>query len=358
MIKEEKLEEIKKRLIEIDKFFLDPNFIKNQNEYKKVSKERAELVEILETHEKYMNLNKKINEARSLLSDNTIEEELKELAKEEIEELEKEKERIEDTLRKLLIKKEPDDEKNVFMELRAGAGGDESAIFVADLFRMYQKYCEKKGWKIEIVSAHQSSLDGYKELILFISGKDIYFNLKYERGVHRVQRIPQTESQGRIHTSTVTVAVLPEVEETEIYIDPKDIRIDTFRASGAGGQYVNKTDSAIRITHIPTGLVVSSQDERSQFQNKMKALQVLRAKLYEKEQQEKREKLARERKMQIGTGERSEKIRTYNYPQNRVTDHRINLTLYKLDKILDGDLDELISKLQIFFATENNYILN
>ncbi len=238
------------------------------------------------------------------------------------------------------------------MEFRAGAGGDESSIFVADLFRMYQRYCEKKNWKIEIVNSHASDLEGFKELILSVSGKNVYFDLKYESGVHRVQRIPLTESQGRIHTSTVTVAVLPEIEEEEVYIDPKDLRIDTYRSSGAGGQHVNKTDSAIRITYLPTGLIITSQDERSQFQNKINAMKVLRAKIYKMEESKKNAKLSQERRSQIGTGDRSEKIRTYNFPQNRITDHRINLTLYKLDKVLDGDIDDIISKLQFHFSEE------
>jgi peptide chain release factor 1 len=287
-----------------------------------------------------------------MLTEHQNDEEFLELAKTEMEDLKQEENKLEIELKTLLIKKDPNDEKNVFMELRAGAGGDESSIFVADLFRMYQRYCEKNGWKIEIVNSHTSDLDGFKELILYISGDNMYFNLKYERGVHRVQRIPQTESQGRIHTSTVTVAVLPEAEESDVFVDPKDIRVDTFRASGAGGQHVNKTDSAIRITHLPTGIIVSSQDQRSQYQNKMKAMQVLRAKLLEKEEEEKNKQLSDERRLQIGTGDRSEKIRTYNYPQNRVTDHRINLTLYKLDKIIDGDLEEIVSQLQLHFTEQ------
>lgn len=354
MIKQEKFKELMNRLKEIDQFFLDQNIIKDQRRYQEKFKERRNIEEVLNIYKQFQDIEKKIKEAKTILKEDSKDEELVILAKEEIENLDKEKKEIELNLRKLLVRPDPDDDKNAFMELRAGTGGEESAIFVADLFRMYQKYCEKNGWKIEIINSHASNLEGFKELILLISGKKIYFNLKYEKGVHRVQRIPQTESQGRIHTSAVTVAILPEAEESDIYIDNKDLRIDAYRASGAGGQHVNKTDSAIRITHIPTGLVVTSQDQRSQYQNKMKAMQVLRAKLYEKEQEERNKKISQERKSQIGTGDRSEKIRTYNYPQNRVTEHRINLTLYKLDKIMDGDLDEITSKLQIHFAEENS----
>ena len=354
MIKQEKFKELMDRLKEIDQLFLDQNIVKNQKEYKKISKERSNIEEVLNIYKQFQDVEDKISQAKAILKEDSKDEELIMLAKEEIENLEKEKEEIELNLRKLLVKPDPDDDKNAFMELRAGTGGEESAIFVADLFRMYQKYCEKNGWKIEIINSHASNLEGFKELILLISGKKIYYSLKYEKGVHRVQRVPQTESQGRIHTSAVTIAILPEAEESDVYVDPKDLKIDTYRSSGAGGQHVNKTDSAIRITHIPTGLVVTSQDQRSQYQNKMKALQVLRAKLYEKEQEDKNKKLSQERKSQIGTGDRSEKIRTYNYPQNRVTEHRINLALYKLDKIMDGDLDEILSKLQIHFAEENS----
>lgn len=352
MLQEEKSKELVKRLNEIDQLFLNQDIIKDQKKYKKISKERNEIEEILNCHKHFQEINNKINETKTLLDEASDDEEFKELAREELNHLEMEKIKAEASLRKLLIKKDPNDEKNIFMEFRAGAGGNESSIFVADLFRMYQRYCEKKGWKMEIISSHASDLDGFKELILCIKGEKVYFNLKYESGVHRVQRVPQTESQGRIHTSTVTVAVLPEIEEEDIDIDQKDLKIDTYRSSGAGGQHVNKTDSAIRITHLPSGIVVTSQDERSQLQNKMRAMQVLRAKIYKTEQAKKNEKLSQERKSQIGTGDRSEKIRTYNFPQNRITDHRINLTLYKLDKVLDGDIEDIISKLQLHYTKE------
>ncbi len=348
MIKSEKIEEKKKRLSEIDKLLLDPNIIKDKKKFAEISKERAEVEELLSLYDRYIQIKKEIEDTETLLND----EEMGKLALDEIEKLKEEQKTIEKRLNTLLIKKDPQDIKDVFLEIRAGTGGEEAAIFAGDLFRMYQKYCEKRGWKIEIMDSHPSDLNGFKEIILHIQGKDVYFYLKYEKGVHRVQRIPVTESSGRIHTSAVSVAVLPEIEEEEVFIDPKDLKIESFRASGHGGQYVNTTDSAVRITHIPTGIVVSCQDERSQHQNKAKALQILRARLYEKQQRELQEKLAKERKAQIGTGDRSEKIRTYNYPQNRVTDHRINLTLYKLDKIMDGELDDVINALISHYSKE------
>ncbi len=340
-----KLEELSERFEELNKLLIDPNIIANQDKYKEITKARSEIEEVVNEYHQYKKIIKELEEAQNLLEDK----EMEELAREEIKKLEKEKEISEKKIKKLLIKRDPNDNKNVFLEIRAGAGGSEAAIFVADLYRMYSRYVENKNWKIELVDSHPSELDGYKEIILYIKGKNVYFNLKYESGVHRVQRIPVTESQGRIHTSTATVAVLPEVEENDVYIDPKDLKIDTYRASGAGGQHVNKTSSAVRITHIPTGIVVTSQDQRSQHQNKAKAMQVLRAKLYEIAEKEKNEAIANQRREQVGTGERSEKIRTYNYPQNRVTDHRINLTLYKLDRIMDGDLDDIIEALILHF---------
>jgi len=340
-----KLEELSERFEELNKLLIEPNIIANQDKYKEITKARSEIEEVVNEYHQYKKIIKELEEAQNLLEDK----EMEELAREEIKKLEKEKEISEKKIKKLLIKRDPNDNKNVFLEIRAGAGGSEAAIFVADLYRMYSRYVENKNWKIELVDSHPSELDGYKEIILYIKGKNVYFNLKYESGVHRVQRIPVTESQGRIHTSTATVAVLPEVEENDVYIDPKDLKIDTYRASGAGGQHVNKTSSAVRITHIPTGIVVTSQDQRSQHQNKAKAMQVLRAKLYEIAEKEKNEAIANQRREQVGTGERSEKIRTYNYPQNRVTDHRINLTLYKLDRIMDGDLDDIIEALILHF---------
>ncbi len=341
MINPEKIKEKKDRLSKIDKLLLNPEIIKDQKKYAEISKERAEIEELISLYERYTDIKKEIEETESLLDD----EEMGELARAELKKLESELKSLEKEINSHLVRKGIQDSKNVFMEIRAGTGGEEAAIFAGDLFRMYQKYCERKGWKVEIMDSHPSDLNGFKEIILYIKGKDAYFNLKYEKGVHRVQRIPVTESSGRIHTSAVSVAVLPEIDEEEVFIDPKDLKIDVFRASGHGGQHVNTTDSAVRITHIPTGIIVTCQDERSQYQNKRKALQILRARLYEKQQKELQEKIAYERKLQIGTGDRSEKIRTYNYPQNRVTDHRINLTLYKLDKIMDGELDDIINAL-------------
>ncbi len=351
IIKKEKIKEIENRIKEIDKELIKPETIKDYKKYKELGKERNQLHEILELYEKYKKLAKEYEDTMKIMEED---ESMRELAEEELERISNEKERLERELKNRLIKRDPDDSKNVIMEIRAGAGGEEAAIFAADLFRMYQKFCEKKGWKIEILNTHRSDLNGFKEIIFYVKGENVYSILKYERGVHRVQRVPVTESSGRIHTSTATVAVLPEMEEGEIKIDPRDLKIETFRASGPGGQYVNTTDSAVRITHLPTGIVVSCQDQRSQYQNRIKAMQILRARLYEKQKQEQQEKLAKERKSQIGSGERSEKIRTYNFPQNRVTDHRINLTLYNLDRILDGELDEIIENLML--ADEKNEV--
>jgi peptide chain release factor 1 len=278
--------------------------------------------------------------------------ELRQLIKEEIKLLEEKIERLEKELPLLLLPKDPNDEKNVIVEIRAGAGGEEAALFAAELMRMYQRYAERKGWKVEVLDINETGLGGVKEVVLRIEGKGAYSRLKYESGVHRVQRVPVTEAGGRIHTSTATVAVLPEVDEVEVEIRPEDLKIETMRASGHGGQHVNRTESAVRITHIPTGIVVSCQNERSQHQNKATALRILRAKLYELYQREQQEKIQKERRSQVGTGERSEKIRTYNFPQNRVTDHRIGLTVYNLPEVLDGDLDEFIDALIAHFRAE------
>lgn len=354
MLNEKKLLELKARLEEIDRLFQAPDLVKDQKRMKELSRERIEVASVLDAHARLGDIESKIKETRTLAREHPNDAELQDLIRAELSELEEKKTAAGKELRELLIRKDPDDGKNVFMELRAGAGGDEASLFVADLFRMYQRYSEKRKWKIEIVDSHASEMKGFKELVFSVTGKDVYASLKYESGVHRVQRIPLTESQGRIHTSTVTVAVLPEVEEVEIFIDQKDLKIDVYRSSGAGGQYVNKTDSAVRITHLPSGIVVTSQDQRSQLQNRVKAMQVLRAKLHEQAEAEKTSRISQDRKSQIGTGERSEKTRTYNYPQNRVTDHRINLSLYKLDKIMDGDLEEIISSFQL--RTENEQL--
>lgn len=294
-------------------------------------------------YREYKKVLEDIEATKELLSSN--DEELKEMAEEELSQLEEKKEKLLEEIKILLIPKDPNDEKNVIMEIRAGAGGEEAALFAHDLFRMYSMYAEKKGWKVEIMSSNETDIGGFKEVILNISGKGAYSRLKYESGVHRVQRVPTTEAGGRIHTSTATVAVLPEVEEVDVEINPNDIKVDVFRSGGHGGQSVNTTDSAVRVTHIPTGIVVTCQDERSQIQNRERALKILRAKLYEMALQEQQREIAETRKSQVGTGERSERIRTYNFPQGRVTDHRIGLTLYRLQEVLDGDLDEIIDAL-------------
>jgi len=320
-------------------------------EYQKLAKEHAEIAPLVETYRKYKETEQQLAENEQLLKEEK-DPEMRHLIREEIDELQRQKEKLTRQLKLLLVPKDPNDEKNVILEIRAGTGGEEAALFAADLFRMYSRYAEGQGWKIEILDSHPTEMGGFKEVIANISGKGAYSRLKYERGVHRVQRIPVTESQGRIHTSAVTVAVLPEAEEVDIEIDPNDLRIDVFRSSGPGGQSVNTTDSAVRITHIPTGIVVSCQDEKSQHKNKAKAMKVLRARLLELKRREQEEKIAKERRSQVGTGDRSERIRTYNFPQNRITDHRINLTLYKLEEVLNGALDEIIDPLITHYQTE------
>jgi len=340
----ERLERISERYRKLEEELSKPEVIKDIKRFRELSREHKELSEIWETYNEYKKAKKDLEEAKKILK--SPDPELRTLAEEEVERLRERIEDLEAQLRIHLIPKDPNDSKNVILEIRAGTGGEEAALFAGDLMRMYQKYAEEKGWKVSVLSSNKTGLGGIKEAILLIEGEGAYSRLKYESGVHRVQRIPVTESGGRIHTSTATVAVLPEAGEEEVEINPQEIKVETFRASGAGGQYVNTTETAVRITHIPTGIVVSCQDERSQFQNKQKALKILRAKLKDLYERKKREEIARERKEQVGTGERSEKIRTYNFPQNRVTDHRINLTLYKLPDILDGKLDEIIEALR------------
>jgi len=347
----ERLEEVEHRYETLSHLLSQPEVIHNQTELQKVAKEYAELGRVVDLYRKLKKLEEEIRENRSLM-ESEEDEELKRLAKEEVVHLLEEKGRVERDLRIALLPKDPNDEKNILLEIRAGTGGEEAGLFAADLFRMYAKYAEKKNWKVEILSRHYTGVGGFKEIIALIEGKGVYSRLKYESGVHRVQRVPITESQGRIHTSTVTVAILPEAEEVEVEIDPNDLRIDIFRSSGPGGQSVNTTDSAVRITHLPTGIVVSCQDEKSQHKNKAKALKILRARLLEKARQEKEKEISEKRRNQVGTGERSERIRTYNFPQGRVTDHRIGLTLYRLDEILEGDLDEIIDSLITYYQTE------
>jgi peptide chain release factor 1 len=338
----QKLANLSERLDELNRLLSSEGITDNMDNYRKLSQEHAEITPIVEQYRAYEQTEKDLKTAHEMLSDP----EMKAFAQEEIDGAKARLEDIEKSLQTLLLPKDPNDEKNIFLEIRAGTGGDESGLFAGDLFRMYSRYAERKGWKVEVVSANEGEVGGYKEIIAKIIGYGAYSKLKFESGGHRVQRVPDTETQGRIHTSACTVAVLPEVEEVgDVEINPADIRIDTFRASGAGGQHINKTDSAVRITHMPTGIVVECQDGRSQHSNKAQAMQVLAARIKAKQVDEQQSKIASERRSLIGSGDRSERIRTYNYPQGRITDHRINLTLYKIDAITEGDMDELINAL-------------
>ena len=340
----ERLSEFVNRHEELSLLINDPDIIADQGKWRGLMKEYSDITPIAEKYTEYKNTQKNIEEAIEMLEEKP-DEELKSLLKDELSENRERLAEIEEELKMLLILKDPNDDKNVIMEIRGGAGGDEAALFAGSLFRMYNKYAERNGWKVELMSASESDLGGFKEVCFMITGRGAYSRLKYESGVHRVQRVPETESGGRIHTSTVTVAVLPEADEVDVQIDMNDVRIDVFRASGNGGQCVNTTDSAVRVTHIPTGIVVSCQDEKSQLKNKNKALKVLYARLYDMELKKHNEEIAGERKAQVGTGNRNERIRTYNFPQGRVTDHRVNLTLYKIDNIMEGELDEIIDAL-------------
>ena len=340
----DRLDDILIRYEQVMEELNDPEVVGNQEHFRKLMKEQTELAPIVDKYTEYKQ--EKQNEQDSLeLLEAENDEEMRELAKEELAAAKDNIERIEKELKVLLLPKDPMDEKNVIVEIRAGAGGDEAALFAADLFRMYNKYAESQHWKVEMMSANENGIGGFKEVVFMISGSSVYSKMKYESGVHRVQRVPETESGGRIHTSTVTVAIMPEAEEVDVKLDMNDVRIDVFRASGNGGQCVNTTDSAVRITHIPTGIVISCQDEKSQLKNKEKGLKVLRSRLYEMELEKKQKEEAAYRKNQVGTGDRSEKIRTYNFPQGRCTDHRIKLTLHRLDSIMNGDLEEIIDSL-------------
>ncbi|HHV64442.1 MAG TPA: peptide chain release factor 1 [Peptococcaceae bacterium] len=339
-----RLDEIEKKYEELSELLAKPEVIANQAEYQKYAKNQASIEDTVITYREYKKVVAQINDTKALLQED-LDPEMQEMAELELDELKKRLAELEQELKRLLLPKDPNDEKNVIMEIRAGAGGEEAALFAAVLYKMYIKYAEKHNWKTEILSANYTDIGGFKEIIFMIEGRGAYSRLKFESGVHRVQRIPTTESGGRIHTSTATVAVLPEAEEVDVEINPNDIRIDIFCSSGPGGQSVNTTQSAVRITHLPTGIVVSCQDEKSQLKNKDKAMKVLRARLLEKAQQEALGEIAQERRSQVGTGDRSERIRTYNYPQGRVSDHRIGLTLHKLDEILLGELDEIIDAL-------------
>ena len=337
----QKLEGLESRYEEVSTLITDPDVIADQPRYVKLTKEWKDLGDIMDARKRYINCLNSIKEAKDILA-NESDPEMKEMAREELNENEALQPKLEEEIKIALVPKDPEDAKNVQMEIRGGAGGDEAALFAGDLFNMYKKYCESKGWNVSVTSVSEGAVGGYKEIDFAVSGADVYGTLKYESGVHRVQRVPETESGGRIHTSTITVAVMPEAEDVDVQIDEKDIRIDVCRASGAGGQCVNTTDSAVRLTHYPSGIVVYSQTEKSQIQNKAKAFALLKSKLYDIEQQQRHDAEAEMRRSQIGTGDRSEKIRTYNFPQGRVTDHRINLTLYKLDKIMNGDIQEII----------------
>lgn len=341
----DKLQGIEDKLEKINSSLCDPEVVSNQEEYKKLMREAKTLTPIVEKLREYKKANSDLTEAKEMLADSSLDKEFRDMASEEAAEAQKKTEELKEELKVLLLPKDPNDYKNVIVEIRGGAGGEEAALFAGSLFRMYSMYAERKGWKTEIMNENPTELGGYKETSFMIEGEGAYSRLKFESGVHRVQRVPETESQGRVHTSTVTVAVLPEAEEVEFTLDPADLQIDVFRSSGAGGQKVNKTSSAIRVTYLPTGMVVECQDERSQYKNKDKALKVLRSRLLEEKTAKQNAEIAGERRSQVGTGDRSERIRTYNFPQGRVSDHRIGLTLYKIEAIMNGDLDEIIDAL-------------
>ncbi|MFQ6032470.1 MAG: peptide chain release factor 1 [Candidatus Zixiibacteriota bacterium] len=339
------LEKIEEKHKELTHLLSDPSVLSDRNRYKKIAKEHNDLAEIVDLSTKYKKVLDSIEEDEKL-SKESKDKDLVELAKSELEELYSQKKMYEDKLKILLLPKDPNDSRNTIVEIRAGTGGEEAALFAADLYKMYLKHAEKQGWKVEPMNSNPTGMGGFKEIIFLVEGEDVYGMLKYESGVHRVQRVPVTEASGRIHTSAASVAVLPEAEEVEVQIDPEDLKIDVFRSSGPGGQSVNTTDSAVRITHLPTNTVVTCQDEKSQLKNKNKAMKVLRARLFDKAQREQSQKIAQQRKSMVGSGDRSEKIRTYNFPQGRVTDHRIGLTLYKLDNILAGEIDEFVEALK------------
>ncbi|OGR18595.1 MAG: peptide chain release factor 1 [Desulfobacterales bacterium GWB2_56_26] len=320
----------------------DPDLVGNQKDYQKVVREHSHLIKLNDKYREYKKVQQEILEIKTILFDENEDLELKELAKADLEDLVNQEKRLDQEMKIILLPKDPNDDKNIFLEIRAGTGGDEAALFAGDLFRMYSRFAESMGWRVEVMSSNPLGIGGFKEIIALISGEQVYSKLKYESGVHRVQRVPETETQGRIHTSAVTVAILPEVDEVELNIDMNELKFDVFRSSGPGGQSVNTTDSAVRVTHLPTGLVVTCQDEKSQHKNKAKALVVLRARLLDQMERERHDKISQDRKSQVGSGDRSERVRTYNFPQGRMTDHRINLTLYKLDAIMSGKIEDVI----------------
>ncbi len=346
----DKLEEVVDRFMEVEGLLSDPTVLSDQKRFRALTREHADLAETVRVYRRYREIEQQIEDNRELLRDEDPD--MREMAREELPELEAEHQSLAEQLTVLLLPKDPNDGKNIILEIRAGTGGDEAALFAADLFRAYSRYAEKRGWKVEILSSSEAGVGGFKEVIAMISGDNVYSRLKYESGTHRVQRVPETEAQGRIHTSACTVAVLPEAEDVDLEIDPADLRIDLYRASGAGGQHVNKTESAVRITHIPTGVVVACQDEKSQHKNKARAMKVLRSRILDAMQAEQHAQMAADRKSQVGSGDRSERIRTYNFPQGRCTDHRIGLTLYKLDAIMQGDFDEIFDALAAHYQAE------
>jgi peptide chain release factor 1 len=346
-----KLDELEIKLSSLEEKLSDPALIANQREYTKVAQEYAQVTKLASLCSVYQKVHEDLAENNEMLAEEE-DPELLELVKNDIHELQEKSNKLENDLKYLLLPKDPNDEKNILLEIRAGTGGDEAALFVGDLFKMYSRFAYDLGWKVEVMNSSPIGIGGFKEIIAMISGEKVYSKLKYESGVHRVQRVPETETQGRIHTSAVTVAVLPEAEDVEVKIDPNEVRVDVFRSSGPGGQSVNKTESAIRLTHLPTGLVVSCQDEKSQHKNKAKAMKVLRARLLDKMEQDQHDKISEDRKSQVGSGDRSERIRTYNYPQGRVTDHRIHLTLYKLEAVMFGKIDTIINPLIVHYQAE------
>ncbi|MCP4715100.1 MAG: peptide chain release factor 1 [Deltaproteobacteria bacterium] len=345
-----KLDEVEQRYHELDSLLSDPAVFEDRKKYQSLTSERAKVAPIIESYQRYKAVEKQLDDNRALLDEE--DDEIKELAREDIAQLTVESDALQQELQLMLLPKDPRDEKNVILEIRAGTGGDEAALFAVDLFRMYSKFAEQRGWKVDILSRNLTGLKGAKEIIALIEGKGAYSQFRFESGVHRVQRVPETETQGRIHTSAVTVAVLPEAADVDIAINPADLKFDVYRSSGPGGQSVNTTDSAVRITHLPTGMIVSNQDEKSQHKNKAKALKVLKSRLLDLAVQKQHSEISQERKSMVGSGDRSERIRTYNFPQGRVTDHRINLTLYKLENILMGDVQEVIDSLVTHYQAE------